>query len=65
MTETQRLAQVNTALQAAVINTFEAESRLEDAAELAVEGSVKADKIWDLKVRLNRLGIEILELSKT
>ena len=65
MTETQRLAQVKTALQAAVINTVEAESRLEDAAELAVEGSVKADKIWDLKVRLNRLGIEILELSKT
>lgn len=66
MTETERLKQLKAALQTAMVRVVEAEGFLEDAAELAEpEYSDKADKIWDLKARLNRLGIEILELSKT
>ena len=53
------------ALEVAVIKTVEAEGWLEDAAELAVDGSDKAVLIRDLKFRLDQLGTEILELSKT
>lgn len=66
MTETERLKKLKAALETAVIRTVEAEGWLEDAAELAEpEDSDKDVLIWDLKSRLDRLGIEILELSKT
>lgn len=66
MIETERLKRLKAALETVVIMTTEAEIHLEDAAELAeLEYSDKAEKIWALKARLNRLGVEILELSKT
>lgn len=65
MTETERLKKIKALLVTALTNTIEAESFLEEAAELAVPGSAKAAKIWDLKRNLDRLGAEILELSKT
>lgn len=66
MTETERLKKLRTALETVVVKMVEAESFLEDAAEMAEpEYSDRAEKIWDLKSRLDRLGIEILELSKT
>lgn len=65
MSETERLERLKAALQTAMIKADEAEGFLEDAAELSDPVSEKADKIWRLKLRLNALGIEILELSKT
>lgn len=66
MTEGERLAKVKAALETAVVKMVEAEGFLEDAAMLAEpEFSDKEEKIWELKARLDKLGIEILELSKT
>lgn len=66
MTETERLKKLKAALETAAVKMVEAESFLEEAAGLAEpEDSDKDVLIWDLKSRLDRLGVEILELSKT
>lgn len=65
MNETQRLEKLKTTLRQTVIKTCDAEVCLEEAADLAVIGSAKETEIWELKKLLDRLGTEILELSKT
>ncbi len=71
MTEGERLAKVKAALETAESRIQEAEGFLEDAATLIDEvtpedtDDPKAEKIWQLRLQLDRLGIEILELSKT
>lgn len=64
MTETERVKKLKTALQMALSRTLDAESLLEDAAELAELTPEKAEEIWQLKRELNLLGIRILEASK-
>lgn len=65
MTETERLKGIKAALAAALTQTVEGESWLEEAAMLAEPTPEKAEEIWKLKAELDRLGLRILEVSKS
>lgn len=64
MTETERLKKLKAALQGALLGTLDAESFLEEAAELCELTPDKAEEIWQLKGELGRLGARILQASK-
>ena len=64
MTETERVRQLKSQLVSAVVMSTDAETHLENAAELAELTPDKAEEIWQLKGELARLGVRILEASK-